>query len=107
MVSEEHPGRGAARAASLHTRLRGPWRVAVAEASMAPAIESGDWLLVDPTTRRWLVVRAEDLPRRQRREPDQRRRDNNAIAQGAFRFEQHIHNLHPGPVPVLLRTQEA
>jgi hypothetical protein len=34
-------------------RVRGPWRVAVAEASMAPAIEPGDWLLVDPTTARW------------------------------------------------------
>ena len=32
---------------------RGPWRVAVAEESMAPAIEPGDWLLVDPTVRRW------------------------------------------------------
>jgi signal peptidase I len=27
--------------------------VAVVEASMAPAIEPGDWLLVDPTTVRW------------------------------------------------------
>jgi signal peptidase I len=34
-------------------RPRGPWRVAVIEASMRPAIEPGDWLLVDPTTRRW------------------------------------------------------
>ncbi len=34
-------------------RLRGPWRVAVDEASMRPAIEPGDWLLVDPTVRRW------------------------------------------------------
>ena len=34
-------------------RIRGPWRVAVVEASMAPAIEPGDWLLVDPTTLRW------------------------------------------------------
>jgi hypothetical protein len=32
---------------------RGTWRVAVREDSMAPAIESGDWLLVDPTARRW------------------------------------------------------
>jgi signal peptidase I len=31
----------------------GPWRVTVAEASMLPAIEPGDWLLVDPTTGRW------------------------------------------------------
>jgi signal peptidase I len=27
--------------------------VAVVEPSMAPAIEPGDWLLVDPTTTRW------------------------------------------------------
>jgi signal peptidase I len=32
---------------------RGPWRVTVAEGSMRPTIEPGDWLLVDPTTRRW------------------------------------------------------
>jgi signal peptidase I len=38
--------------AGLH-RLRGPWRVAVVEGSMRPAIEGGDWLLVDPTTLRW------------------------------------------------------
>jgi Signal peptidase, peptidase S26 len=31
----------------------GPWRIAVAEGSMLPAIEPGDWLLVDPTVRRW------------------------------------------------------
>ena len=31
-------------------RVRGPWRVAVTESSMHPAIEPGDWLLVDPTT---------------------------------------------------------
>jgi signal peptidase I len=34
-------------------RARGPWRVAISEASMRPAIEPGDWLLVDPTVRRW------------------------------------------------------
>jgi signal peptidase I len=33
--------------------LRGPWRVAVEQASMEPAIRAGDWLLVDPTTVRW------------------------------------------------------
>ena len=33
--------------------LRGPWRIAVAEGSMRPGIESGDWLLTDPTVRRW------------------------------------------------------
>jgi signal peptidase I len=31
----------------------GPWRVVVAEGSMLPAIAPGDWLLVDPTVRRW------------------------------------------------------
>jgi type IV secretory pathway protease TraF len=30
-----------------------PWRVIVAEGSMRPALEPGDWLLVDPTTQRW------------------------------------------------------
>jgi signal peptidase I len=38
---------------SLHHRLKGPWRLAVAQASMEPAIAEGDWLLVDPTTTRW------------------------------------------------------
>jgi signal peptidase I len=33
--------------------LRGPWRIAVAENSMSPAIRRGDWLLADPTTKRW------------------------------------------------------
>ena len=41
------------RGTSLRERLRGPWRVTVAEASMLPAIAAGDWLLVDPTIRRW------------------------------------------------------
>ena|ERR687898_750463 len=45
--------RGAERAAGLRERLRGAWRVTVAEGSMAPAILPGDWLLVDPTVRRW------------------------------------------------------
>jgi signal peptidase I len=40
------------RAAGLR-RFRGPWRVAVVEASMRPAIEPGDWLLIDPTVIRW------------------------------------------------------
>ena len=31
----------------------GPWRIAVVEGSMLPAIESGDWLLVDPTVAAW------------------------------------------------------
>jgi signal peptidase I len=33
--------------------LRGPWRVAVAEESMSPALRPGDWLLLDPIVRRW------------------------------------------------------
>jgi signal peptidase I len=37
----------------LRSRLAGPWRVAVAEGSMAPSIHDGDWLLVDPTVGRW------------------------------------------------------
>jgi len=37
----------------LHGRLGGPWRVAVAEASMTPSIQAGDWLLVDPSVGRW------------------------------------------------------
>ena len=41
------------RTSTLTSRLRGPWRIAVAEASMAPAVAAGDWLLVDPTTSRW------------------------------------------------------
>ena len=45
--------RGEARAADLATRARGPWRVVVSEASMAPTILPGEWLLVDPTTARW------------------------------------------------------
>jgi len=31
----------------------GPWRVAVAEESMTPALQPGDWLLLDPMPRRW------------------------------------------------------
>jgi signal peptidase I len=34
-------------------RVLGPWRVAIVEGSMSPAVEPGDWLLVDPTTVRW------------------------------------------------------
>src|SRR5882672_7782054 len=43
----------ARRAAAVAERARGPWRVAVTEASMRPAIEPGDWLLVDPRVRQW------------------------------------------------------
>lgn len=31
----------------------GPWRVSVADRSMMPAIQPGDWLLVDPTVAGW------------------------------------------------------
>ena len=40
-------------AAVLRKARRGPWRAAVAEESMAPALLPGDWLLLDPTCRRW------------------------------------------------------
>jgi signal peptidase I len=43
---------------SVTQRLRGPWRVAVAEASMLPALQPGDWLLVNPLARRWPRVGA-------------------------------------------------
>jgi len=33
--------------------VRGPWRVAVTEASMLPAIQPGDWLVVNPRVRGW------------------------------------------------------
>jgi signal peptidase I len=48
------------------SRFRGPWRIVVAEASMLPSIAPNDWLLVDPTVRRWprrgsvVVVREPD-----------------------------------------------
>ena len=40
-------------AATIRRARRGPWRAEVAERSMAPALLPGDWLLLDPTTRRW------------------------------------------------------
>ncbi|MEO8208075.1 MAG: S26 family signal peptidase [Chloroflexota bacterium] len=43
----------AAGSPSRWERLRGPWRVVVAEGSMLPTIAPGDWLLIDPTVRRW------------------------------------------------------
>src|SRR6476659_983311 len=52
MTEEPRKAKKRFRTAGLR-RVRGPWRVAVVEASMAPAIEPGDWLLVDPTTHRW------------------------------------------------------
>lgn len=48
-----HRVRGTARPAGLRARIGGPWRVAVTERSMTPTIQPGDWLLVDPTIRRW------------------------------------------------------
>ncbi|TAL06836.1 MAG: hypothetical protein EPO00_10405 [Chloroflexota bacterium] len=47
------PGGGREVQRTLRERLRGPWRVTVAEGSMLPDIAPGDWLLIDPTTRRW------------------------------------------------------
>jgi signal peptidase I len=38
---------------SLRARLGGPWRVAVTEGSMAPAILPGDWLILNPLVTRW------------------------------------------------------
>jgi signal peptidase I len=38
---------------TLRERLRGPWRLAIQQASMEPTLSEGDWLLVDPTTVRW------------------------------------------------------
>lgn len=52
--------------ALLEDSRGGPWRVVVAEDSMRPALEPGDWLLVDPTIRAWprrgsiVVVREPD-----------------------------------------------
>lgn len=45
--------RGAARPDGGRHGLRGLWRVTVVEGSLRPAIEPGDWLLVDPTVARW------------------------------------------------------
>lgn len=45
--------RGASRPSPFRARVRGPWRVVVSESSMAPTIQPGDWLLVDPTVARW------------------------------------------------------
>ncbi len=52
-MTGSRPIPGPSRPDGLLARLRGPWRVAVAEASMMPSIAAGDWLLVDPTTARW------------------------------------------------------
>ena len=60
----------AAKAAALGELARagrtGPWQVQVVEGSMRPALEPGDWLLVDPTIAVWpkrgtiVVVRSPD-----------------------------------------------
>ena len=62
--------RVAAKAAALGELARagrtGPWQVEVVEGSMRPALEPGDWLLVDPTIGVWpkrgtiVVVRSPD-----------------------------------------------
>jgi len=63
-VTDEEDAGGSASGASVSDRpgpfesrwrpaRYGVWRVAVAEASMAPALVPGDWLLLDPTTRSW------------------------------------------------------
>lgn len=44
---------GATRNPGPWAGIRGLWRVTISERSMAPAILPGDWLLVDPTVRRW------------------------------------------------------
>src|SRR5215207_2636767 len=53
LTPERASAPGVRRSASLRDRLRGPWRVTVAEASMLPTVSAGDWLLVDPPIRRW------------------------------------------------------
>ena len=45
--------RGILRRLPMLAIRRGPWRVAVAEESMVPALATGDWLLLDPTPTRW------------------------------------------------------
>lgn len=37
----------------LRRARRGPWRAEVAEGSMASSLLPGDWLFLDPTSRRW------------------------------------------------------
>src|SRR5665811_287409 len=45
--------RGSRRGLPMLGVRSGPWRVAVAEESMVPALVPGDWLLLDPTPTRW------------------------------------------------------
>jgi signal peptidase I len=40
-------------ARTFRERVRGPWRVAVTEGSMMPAIAPGDWLVLNPLVERW------------------------------------------------------
>lgn len=49
-LSVELPGH---LAETVRRAPHGTWRVAVEEGSMAPALAPGDWLLLDPTSRRW------------------------------------------------------
>lgn len=49
-LSVELPGH---LAEAVRRAPHGTWRVAVEEESMAPALAPGDWLLLDPTSRRW------------------------------------------------------
>ncbi len=44
---------GRTRADGGRRGLAGLWRVTVADGSMTPAVDPGDWLLLDPTVRRW------------------------------------------------------
>ena len=64
-------------------RLRGTWRVAVVDGSMIPAIEPGDWLLLDPTAGHWPRVGSIVVFR----EPDS---DLFAIKRVAARGGQHV-----------------
>ena len=48
-----HVVRGNPRPRGGRRGFGGTWRVTVADGSMLPAIEPGDWLLVDPTVARW------------------------------------------------------
>jgi hypothetical protein len=53
LVAADALARAMEAAAVLRAARCGPWRVEVAEGSMAPTLVPGDWLLVDPTCRRW------------------------------------------------------
>ena len=53
LADERRHSLGRALSHSLGRARNGTWRVAVEEASMAPALASGDWLLLDPTCDSW------------------------------------------------------